>query len=74
MDSSISSSHLQLHRDRRHPRRRLAYVAAVAIMGPAAETVAEAAAPALLAEAAAPAPALLGRKTAAYADGGRAAG
>lgn len=43
-------------------------------MGPAAETVAEAAAPALLAEAAAPAPALLGRKTAAYADGGRAAG
>ena len=30
MASSISSSHL--HRDRRHPRRRLAYVAAVAIM------------------------------------------
>ena len=38
MASSISSSHL--HRDRRHPRpRRLAYVAAVAIMGLAAETV-----------------------------------
>ena len=35
--SSISSSHI--HRDRRHPRRRLAYVAAVAIMGLAAETV-----------------------------------
>ena len=36
--SSISSSHL--HRDRRHPRRCLAYaVAAVAIMGLAAETV-----------------------------------
>ena len=39
MASSISSSHLQLHRDRRHPRHRLAYVAAVAIVGLAAETV-----------------------------------
>ena len=37
MASSISSSHL--HRDRRHPRHRLAYVAAVAIVGLAAETV-----------------------------------
>ena len=34
--SSISSSHI--HRDRRHPRRRLAYVAAVALMGLAAGT------------------------------------
>ena len=38
MASSISFKPPR-HRDRRHPRRRLAYVAAVAIMGLAAETV-----------------------------------